>query len=141
MIHSFQSSSVTDVSVFHWKEIDAIVIDSISQSLSNLWLLPRQTRHINHPSTLETLDLLFPPLLFTPILSPEKAMYDLRAHVITRSSDRQFMLKFLQVEVQKSDAMCSHSSAARRVHRFLHLQQFGEETVKHRAMRNKVSPE
>jgi hypothetical protein len=73
-------------------------------------------------------------LLFTPILSPEKAMYDLRAHVITRSSDRQFVLKFLQVEVQKSDAVCSHSSAARRLHRFLQLQQFGEETVKHRAM-------
>ena len=68
-------------------------------------------------------------------------MYDFCAQVITRSSHRQLVLKFLQVEVQKSDTVCSHSSAARRLHRFLQLQQFGEETVKHRAMRNKVSPE
>lgn len=68
-------------------------------------------------------------------------MYDLRAHVITRSSDRQFVLKFLHVEVQKSDAVCSHSLAARRFHRFLQFQQFGEETVKHLAMRIKVTPE
>src|SRR5206468_6356523 len=93
-------------------------------------LLLRETRHVYDPSTLEVFYWLFLLLLCSSILSPEQAIRDLFRQVIARSSFCQLVQKFLQIEAQKGVAALGHGPTRGRRHRFLQLQQFGEETVK-----------
>src|SRR5207245_9158617 len=101
-------------------------------------LLLRERRHFND---LEVFGWLFLLLLFSSILPPEQAIRDLFRQVIARSSFCQLVQKFLQIEAQKGDAPRGHGPTRGRRHRFLQLQQFGEEAVKQIVLPIWFSPE